>query len=168
MPRKLDIPYDQHLRVLKCRAAKLSVRQIAERENLSLDCVWKLSRRKAINPDSKPVLLRPPPRDHSASERYWRERLPGAHKRTSILTVGGCGSAIRVKHGELVVVESGRKQAYLPGIHGIKGIIVEAFGASITLDALASINRHDIALIVLCNGEPIAVPARIPNFNVEL
>src|SRR5262245_52458627 len=148
MPRKLDISYDQHLRVLTHRAAKLSLRQIAEREHLSLDCVWKLSHRKPISPDRSPIFLRPSPREHSASERYWRERLPAAHKRASILTVGGCGSAIRVKNGELVVVESGRKNVYLPGTHGIKGIIVEAFGASITLDALAWINRHDISLIV--------------------
>jgi CRISPR-associated protein Cas1 len=168
MPRKLDVPYDQHLRVLKYRAAKLSLRQIAEREHLSLDCVWKLSRRKPISPDRNPVFLRSTPRERSTSERYWRGRLPVTHKRTSILTVGGCGSAIRVKHGELVVVESGRKHAYLPGIHGIKGIIVEAFGASITLDALAWINRHDIPLIVLCNGKPVAVPASIPIYDVEL
>jgi CRISP-associated protein Cas1 len=168
MPGKLEIPYDQHVRVLKCRASRLSLRQIAERERLSLDCVWKLSHRKPSSPDRKPVFPQPSPREHAASERYWRERLPATHKRTSILTVGGCGSAIRVRHGELVVVESGRKQTYLPGTHSIKGLIVESFGASITLDALAWINRQEIALIVLCNGEPIAVPARIPIYNVEL
>jgi CRISP-associated protein Cas1 len=168
MPRKLDIPYEQHLRVLKYRAADVSLRKIAELEGLSLDAVWKLSRRQPINPDSNPFLMRPSPREHAASERYWRGRLPATHKRTSILTVGGCGSALRVKNGELVIIESGRKQAFMPGTHGMKGIIVEAFGAVITLDALAWIDRQDITLIVLCNGEPIAVPASIPISNVEL
>src|SRR5215813_2485759 len=60
--------------------SKLTIRQIAEREHLHINMVWKLCHRKPVNLGRNPSLLRPSPHDRFASERYWRERLPVAHK----------------------------------------------------------------------------------------
>ena len=76
--------------------------------------------------------------------------------------------ALRVRNGELSLLEDGRERTYLPATHGFKAIIFEAFGGYLTADALAWLNRHNVNLIVLCDGEPVAVPANLALYNVEL
>jgi CRISPR-associated protein Cas1 len=166
MARKLFITYDQHMRLLKFRGDGLSLRQIAELEHLSISAVWTWCRRKPVNLSRPPFYLRASTDDHFKSERYWQQRLP--KERNSVLTVGGSGSALRVRNGELSILEDKHEQRFLPGTHPFKAIVVESFGGWITFDALSWINRHNISLIVLCDGEPVAVPANIPLYNVEL
>src|SRR5262249_30878888 len=141
-------------------------RKIAELEDLSINAVWVWSRRKPVDPGRPPFYLRASTSEHFKSEHYWQERLP--KERKSVLTVGGCGSILRVRNGELSILENKREQRFLPAVHPFKAIVVESFGGCITFDALSWINRNNISLIVLCDGEPVAVPANIPLYNVEL
>jgi hypothetical protein len=156
------------MRVLKYREDKIPLRQIAQLEHLSYGMVTRLFDRKPVDLDRNPYSLRASTREHFASERYWQERLPAEHKRCSVITVGGCGSALRVRNGELSILEDGRERTYLPATHGFKAIIFEAFGGYLTVDSLAWLNRHNVNLIVLCDGEPVAVPANLALHNVEL
>jgi CRISPR-associated protein Cas1 len=156
------------MRVLQYKADKLPLRKIAQLEHLSYGMVTRLCERKPVDLERSPYSLRASTREHFESERYWRERLPAEHKRCSVITVGGGGSALRVKNGELSILEDGRECTYLPATHGFKAIIFEAFGGYLTIDALAWLNRNNINLIVLCDGEPVAVPANLAIYNVEL
>jgi CRISPR-associated protein Cas1 len=156
------------MRVLKYKGDKVPLRKIAQLEHLSYGMVTRLCDRKPVDLDRNPYSLRVSTREHFESERHWRERLPAEHKRCSVITVGGSGSALRVRNGELSILEDGREHTYLPATHGFKAIIFEAFGGYLTIDALAWLNRHNVNLVVLCDGEPVAVPANLAIYNVEL
>jgi hypothetical protein len=128
--RKAITPYAQHLRVLKYKADKVPLRQIAQLGHVSYGMVTRLCGRKPVDLDRDPYFLRASTREHFQSEHYWRERLAAEHKRCSVITVGGCGSALRVRNGELSILEDGHERTYLPATHGFKAIIFEAFGGS--------------------------------------
>ena len=123
---------------------------------------------ETTRPERTPYDLRTTTREHFAAEAYWRDKLPAEHKRTAVLTVGGCGSAVRVRNGELSIYEDGRERKFLPAVQPFKTLVVDAFGASITVDALAWLHRHNITAIILSDGEPVSITLPVPLYNLKI
>ena len=83
MVRKIEIPFAQHVRVLKYRANRIPIRKIVQLEHLSYGMVTRLFDRTPIDLGRTPYRLEPPASEYLKCERYWRERLPAEHKRAS-------------------------------------------------------------------------------------
>jgi CRISPR-associated protein Cas1 len=81
----------------------------------------------------------------------------------------GYGSALKVKHGELVVFDEGVTCSYPKVTHGLKNIMFMGSGGSITIDAIKWCDAQDVSICVVgYHGELVSMSLPPSVANVQL